>query len=37
MKYHQSRPGLEVLQNQIDEFITTYEEKLEEVCFEKLP
>jgi hypothetical protein len=27
---------LEVLQNQIDEFITTYEEKLEEVCFEKL-
>ncbi|WJX76089.1 hypothetical protein P8452_59545 [Trifolium repens] len=30
MKYHQSRPGLEVLQNQIDEFITTYEEKLEE-------
>ncbi|WJX71965.1 hypothetical protein P8452_55893 [Trifolium repens] len=30
MEYHQSRPGLEVLQNQIDEFITTYEEKLEE-------
>ncbi|XP_045816336.1 DNA ligase 1-like isoform X4 [Trifolium pratense] len=30
MEYHRSRPGLEVLQNQIDEFITTYEEKLEE-------
>ncbi|XP_058723081.1 uncharacterized protein LOC131594894 isoform X2 [Vicia villosa] len=30
MEYHQSRPGLEVLQNQIDDFITDYEEKLEE-------
>jgi len=31
MEYHQSRPGLEVLQRQIDDFITAHEEKLEEV------
>ena len=31
MEYHQSRPGLKVLQQQIDEFITAHEEKLEEV------
>jgi len=31
MEYHQSRPGLEVLQHQIEDFISTYEEKLEEV------
>lgn len=31
MEYHQSRPGLEVLQHQIDDFVTDYEEKLEEV------
>jgi ribosomal RNA-processing protein 7 len=38
MEYHQSRPGLEVLQHQIEEFISTYEEKLEEVkYFENLP
>lgn len=30
-EYHKSRPGLEVLQNQIDDFVTDYEEKLEEV------
>ncbi|KAI5388655.1 uncharacterized protein LOC127106736 isoform X1 [Lathyrus oleraceus] len=30
MEYHQSRPGLEVLQHQIDDFVTDYEEKLEE-------
>ncbi|KAL5056300.1 hypothetical protein RYX36_036982 [Vicia faba] len=30
MEYHQSRPRLKVLQNQIDDFITDYEEKLEE-------
>lgn len=30
MEYHQSRPGLEVLQHQIEDFISTYEEKLEE-------
>ncbi|KEH29781.1 ribosomal RNA-processing protein [Medicago truncatula] len=30
MEYHQNRPGLEVLQNQIEDFLTTYEEKLEE-------
>ncbi|MED6120062.1 hypothetical protein PIB30_017511 [Stylosanthes scabra] len=30
MEYHQSRPGLNVLQEQIDEFITAHEEKLEE-------
>nr|AFK42456.1 unknown [Medicago truncatula] len=30
MEYHQNRPGLEVLQNQIGDFLTTYEEKLEE-------
>ncbi|XP_004499443.1 uncharacterized protein [Cicer arietinum] len=29
-EYHKSRPGLEVLQNQIDDFVTDYEEKLEE-------
>jgi len=27
----QSRPRLEALQNQIDDFVTAYEEKLEEV------
>jgi len=31
MEYHQSRPGLEVLQHQIDDFIIAHEEKLEEV------
>ncbi|MED6134133.1 hypothetical protein PIB30_034538 [Stylosanthes scabra] len=30
MEYHQSRPGLNELQEQIDEFITAHEEKLEE-------
>ncbi|KAJ1412068.1 Ribosomal RNA-processing protein 7 [Sesbania bispinosa] len=30
MEYHQNRPGLEVLQHQIDDFVTAYEEKLEE-------
>ncbi|KAK7246393.1 hypothetical protein RIF29_41261 [Crotalaria pallida] len=29
-EYHQSRPGLKVLQHQIDDFITAHEEKLEE-------
>ncbi|XP_019419215.1 PREDICTED: nucleoporin GLE1 isoform X2 [Lupinus angustifolius] len=29
-EYHQSRPGLNVLQQQIDDFITDHEEKLEE-------
>ncbi|KAE9594948.1 hypothetical protein Lal_00041208 [Lupinus albus] len=29
-EYHQSRPGLNVLQQQIDDFITAHEEKLEE-------
>ncbi|CAL0300928.1 unnamed protein product [Lupinus luteus] len=29
-EYHQSRPGLNVLQQQIDDFITVHEEKLEE-------
>ncbi|XP_047151392.1 uncharacterized protein LOC124823260 [Vigna umbellata] len=35
VEYHQSRPGLEVLQNQIDDFITAHEEKLEEERKEK--
>ncbi|ESW11158.1 hypothetical protein PHAVU_008G006700 [Phaseolus vulgaris] len=35
MEYHQSRPGLEVLQRQIDDFITAHEEKLEEERKEK--
>ncbi|ESW33341.1 hypothetical protein PHAVU_001G061500 [Phaseolus vulgaris] len=35
MEYHQSRPGLEVLQHQIDDFITAHEEKLEEERKEK--
>ncbi|RHN81263.1 putative ribosomal RNA-processing protein [Medicago truncatula] len=30
MECHQSRPRLEALQNQIDDFVTSYEEKLEE-------
>ncbi|XP_028798601.1 structural maintenance of chromosomes protein 4 isoform X1 [Neltuma alba] len=30
MEYHQSRPGLQALQDQIDDFITAHEEKLEE-------
>ncbi|XP_031397397.1 eukaryotic translation initiation factor 5B [Punica granatum] len=30
MEYHQSRPGLKILQQRIDEFITAHEEKLEE-------
>lgn len=29
-EYHQSRPGLEVLQQRIDDFVTAYEEKQEE-------
>ncbi|XP_058742049.1 uncharacterized protein LOC131614491 [Vicia villosa] len=29
-EFHQSKPGLEVLQNQIDDFVTDYEEKSEE-------
>ncbi|KAI9123236.1 hypothetical protein K1719_006125 [Acacia pycnantha] len=29
-EYHQSRPGLQALQDQIDDFITAHEEKLEE-------
>jgi len=33
VEYHQSRPGLEVLQHQIDDFIIAHEEKLEEVNF----
>ncbi|KAL9297513.1 hypothetical protein ACSQ67_023409 [Phaseolus vulgaris] len=33
MEYHQSRPGLEVLQRQIDDFITAHEEKLEELVY----
>ncbi|XP_057433330.1 ribosomal RNA-processing protein 7 [Lotus japonicus] len=35
MEYHQSRPGLETLQRQIDDFITAHEEKLEEERKEK--
>ncbi|QCE04642.1 ribosomal RNA-processing protein 7 [Vigna unguiculata] len=35
MEYHQSRPGLEVLQHQIDDFIIAHEEKLEEERKEK--
>ncbi|KAG4383892.1 hypothetical protein GLYMA_13G171200v4 [Glycine max] len=35
MEYHQSRPGLDVLQNQIDDFITAHEAKLEEEREEK--
>ncbi|TKY59176.1 Ribosomal RNA-processing protein 7-like A [Spatholobus suberectus] len=35
MEYHQSRPGLEVLQHQIDDFITAHEAKLEEERKEK--
>ncbi|KAG5023426.1 hypothetical protein AAZX31_07G188700 [Glycine max] len=35
MEYHQSRPGLDVLQNQIDDFITAQEVKLEEERKEK--
>lgn len=31
--YHQSRPGLKVLQQRIDEFITAHEAKLEQVYF----
>ncbi|XP_020203507.1 uncharacterized protein LOC109789054 [Cajanus cajan] len=34
-EYHQSRPGLEVLQHQIDDFITAHEAKLEEERKEK--
>ncbi|XP_004513908.1 uncharacterized protein [Cicer arietinum] len=30
VEYHQSRPGLEILQHQIDDFVTAYEGKLEE-------
>ncbi|XP_020540044.1 protein FAM133 isoform X2 [Jatropha curcas] len=30
MEYHQSRPGLKVLQESIDQFITAHEEKLEQ-------
>lgn len=30
MEYHQSRPGLKALEDQIDDFITAHEEKLEE-------
>lgn len=30
-EYHQSRPGLKVLQQRIDEFITDHEAKLEQV------
>lgn len=33
MEYHQSRPGLKVLQQRIDEFIIAHEEKLEQVFF----
>ncbi|GMI85102.1 hypothetical protein HRI_002179500 [Hibiscus trionum] len=33
--YHQCRPGLKVLQQRIDEFITAYEEKLEQERREK--
>ncbi|XP_038998282.1 ribosomal RNA-processing protein 7 homolog A-like, partial [Hibiscus syriacus] len=33
--YHQSRPGLKVLQQRIDEFIIAYEEKLEQEKKEK--
>ncbi|XP_027928909.1 uncharacterized protein LOC114185403 [Vigna unguiculata] len=35
VEYHQSRPGLEVLQHQIDDFIIAHEEKLEEERKEK--
>ncbi|CAJ1970886.1 unnamed protein product [Sphenostylis stenocarpa] len=35
MEYRQSRPGLDVLQHQIDDFITAHEEKLEEERKEK--
>ncbi|RDX91170.1 Ribosomal RNA-processing protein 7-like A, partial [Mucuna pruriens] len=35
MEYNQSRPGLEVLQHRIDDFITAHEEKLEEERKEK--
>ncbi|KAJ9173113.1 hypothetical protein P3X46_016279 [Hevea brasiliensis] len=30
MEYHQSRPGLKVLQQRIDQFVTAHEEKLEQ-------
>jgi hypothetical protein len=32
LEYRQKRPGLKVLQQQIDEFITAHEEKQEQVC-----
>ncbi|XP_061363464.1 uncharacterized protein LOC133307060 [Gastrolobium bilobum] len=35
MEYHQNRPGLEVLQHQIDNFVTAHEAKLEEERKEK--
>ncbi|XLR42842.1 hypothetical protein HN51_026865 [Arachis hypogaea] len=34
-EYHQSRPGLNILQEQIDEFITAHEEKLEQERIER--
>jgi hypothetical protein len=32
LEYRQKRPGLKVLQQQIDEFITAHEEQQEQVC-----
>lgn len=33
MEYHQSRPGLKVLQQRIDQFMVEHDEKLEQVIF----
>ena len=33
MEYHQSRPGLKILQQRIDEFITAHEAEEEQVVF----
>lgn len=35
-EYHQSRPGLEILQQRIDDFMTAYEEQEEQVFFRLL-
>ena len=33
MEYHQSRPGVKILQDKIDDFIVSHEAKLEQVIF----
>lgn len=37
MEYNQSRPGLKVLEQNIDEFITAHEAKLEQVFSSAVP